>query len=122
MPNAGHQEFADLALELLSEEGFSTRLRRFGAASGPKHNPTPGAAVDLDVWVAKSRIKTQEVDGQRVLATDTKLLIAPEAVDGSAVTVTTDHLIEIGGAFRKVEHFERIAPGDLTCLWVAYTR
>lgn len=119
MPTFDYDDMAETAAELIEEFGFETQLQFPAGITGPKHNPTKGEPVDLDVVVCRVKLRQNEADGQRIVLTDSKLLLSPAGV---TVDPTTAASLKLKGAWRKVVAVEPVNPGDVDVFWKLYVR
>lgn len=102
------------ANRLIERFGQTGAIRRLGAATGPKHNPTPGAPTNHVARFAILDFTAREIDGSRVLESDRKALVSPV---GLAIDPTTsDTLVDAGGASWKIVGVETLRPAETTVL------
>jgi hypothetical protein len=104
----------------IARYGQTGAIRRKGAATGPKHNPTLGASVDHPARLVLLRYQTREIDGGRILASDRKALISPVGL--TIAPTTSDVLVEADGTVWKVVDMDILRPADTTVLITLHVR
>lgn len=112
------RQTADRLIEKFGKPG---NIRRNGTPTGPAHNQTPGAPVDHPVTFVTLKYETKDIDGVRVLKTDTKVLLAVGSLD--IEPTTSDLLAGASGAPYKVIAADALEPGPTTLLyWIQARR
>lgn len=119
MPPFDYARAAETAARLIERFGFEARLRFPGTITGPDHNQTVGTPTVLPVVVARSKLKFNEADGQRIKLTDLKLLLSPAGV---TTAPSTDAEVDLTGAgnWQKITAVEPVNPGDINVYWRLY--
>lgn len=106
------------AKRLIRDKGFAATLRRDGAATGPAHNPQPGADVTFGCLVVETgyvltdRAATSIEQGDKLGLISTELDTAP---------VITDRLTIDGEDFHFVA-LEPLRPGGQALLYEFHAR
>ena len=108
------------ANRLIKRYGRSGKVRRFGAATGAAHNPTPGAAVDHDAFFAVLNYENSEIDGTRVLRDDRFVLLSVGTL--SIVPALSDKLVQGDGTVYSIVKVDPVGPGDTTLLYEIQAR
>lgn len=121
MVNPTYTRLQATANRLIARYGSSSgaSLNEPGTPSGDPFNPTMGAPTQHAVTVVVTMYSKREIDGQRILATDKKVFIAPG--DGS-MDPQTSWSLTIGAVTYQIITISPMQPGDIVLLWEAQCR
>jgi hypothetical protein len=120
--SADYKSKAQNALRMINEKG---RLIRIVVAGGDEvYDPntdtfTPGTPDESQVKGVFTQFAVKDVDGELILRTDKKVLIAAAALD--AAPTPADQLID-GAVSYKVINTETVQPGDTALLYMVQVR
>ncbi len=77
----------------LAKYGTTEALRSPGVSSGPAHNPTVGSPTSRPCQVLPVKWGYNEVDGARILATDTKFAMEADGLGATGPNLLTEKLV-----------------------------
>lgn len=103
-----------LAQQLIRENGTTCQILRRTAATGPDHNPLPGATTSEDCLAVLVNYKLREIDGTLIKTSDRKALVSTDGV--SSVPTVRDQF-QIGTDTYQVVNVSTISPADVAVMW-----
>lgn len=110
---------AATAERLLQSFGAAGSIRRQTAGAGPAYDPGEPALTDHSATLVLTAYSNREVDGQRILSTDRRAIVAP----GVGVEPTTsDLLVTADGATLTIVNVEILRPATTTVLYTLQVR
>lgn len=109
----------EVARPLIAEFGFLCTLLRAGAATGPAHNPQPGADTETPCYLVETGYSLTDRDTTLVLQGDKLGLISTEL--NGYVPAKTDR-IRIGADDYQFVAIEPLSPGGQTLLYEFHAR
>ncbi|RZJ47429.1 MAG: hypothetical protein EON87_00920 [Brevundimonas sp.] len=110
---------AATAKEMITEFGAPGAIRRQSPGAGPSYDPGPPIATDHHATMVMTKFSNREIDGQRILSTDRKALVAPGA---EVEPTTSDLLVTADGATLTIVNVEVLRPATTTILWKLQVR
>jgi hypothetical protein len=114
-----YADMVETAQELIAEFGAAGSIRRQAPGSGPSYDPGEPTTTDYPATLVLTDYKNREIDGQRILSTDRKALVAP----GVGVEPTTsDLLVTADGVILTIVNVEVLRPATTTVLYTLQVR
>lgn len=107
------------AQRLIKDKGQAAVLVRAGAATGPAHNPQPGADVETSCFLVETGYSLTDRSATLVLQGDKLGLISTEL--SGYVPAKTDR-VRIGGDEYSFVDLKPLAPGPTTLLYEFHAR
>lgn len=113
---------ASTALNQINDKGRTVTVRTPG--EDMVYDPatdtfTPGEDVDTPVKALFTQFAKRDIDGELILQTDKRVLIAASALD--AAPGTQDKIVD-GGTEYQVINTETVQPGDTAILYMVQVR
>ena len=115
--SAEHKELAEVARELIREEGRAMILRKPGQTTGPDWDPIVGEPIDLPITAFQVNFSTTETDGTLVQLQDRMFLV--EALEQRP---TDDMTILDRGTQLQIVDVKAVEPGDTPILFKIQVR
>lgn len=110
---------AGTSARLIATYGSTGHIQRTGPGSGPIYNPGPGTVTNHPARMVNTVWSKQDIDGQRVLATDRKVLVDPTIAVEPTVS---DLLITPDGNTLQIVNVVLVKPADVAVLYVIQAR
>lgn len=115
MSEFDYSGMAATATELIARYGAPMRLVEM-VKTGPAYDPTLTPDY-TDCIGVKTKFKKNQIDGQRVLQTDLRVLLAADQL-----VPTLNHRLEIGGKALEIIDVDPLEPGDTALMYVLHVR
>jgi hypothetical protein len=115
-------DYADMletADELINEFGQDATISVPGARSGDAFNPTIGAPTTATVVIVEVAYKAREIDGEKVLAQDKKLIIR---ADAAAPLLSATQITYGGTTYKFIGPVSPLNPGGTLLMYTAQVR
>lgn len=110
---------ARTAERLLRQFGATGAIRRQVAGAGSPYDPGEPTTTDYPALMVVTAFSNREIDGQRILSTDRKVLVEP----GVGIEPTTsDLLVTPDGATLTIVNVDLVRPATTTVLYKLQVR
>lgn len=113
-----YDEMQAVAVELIEEFGYATKLEREGPPTGPPHNPQPGHATQHDCTVVELDYSLTDRDSTLVLQGD-KLGLISTAID---IKPGKDDRLLLGDQLYHFIDLQPLSPGGQVLLYEFHAR
>jgi hypothetical protein len=118
--DAFYADAKDDADELIAEFGMDATLIRPTVAAGTRYDPTPGADTERPVKVVVLDFNVAEINGNTILVTDKKILMAKGNLD--LEPALSDKIRISGTVYSLVEPIKPFAPAGTVVFWQLQAR
>lgn len=119
MPSFDYTRAAATAERLIRKFGAPGAIRRETPGSGPSYDPGEPTVTDYAAHIVLTAYSNREIDGQRILSTDRKVLVEPAI---GVEPTTLDLLVTADGATLTIVNVDLLRPATTTVLYVLQVR